>query len=980
MLIKNHIFFQITLFFLFTNLLFSNISGIVFQDLPVNGSTLNVYGVKDSNELGVQGILVTAYPSGIQTTTDSNGSWSLPTTQNSRIEFSNIPSYLKESPSANVNNSSVQFINNGQTDVTFGLHNPADFSNTANPLYVSNIQQNGTHIGSTIPNLQTVHYSAQKLNDKYKNDFKVTEHGETPLDTVTMNNMGSIWAKSYQPSKKRLFVASMLQRHVGFAHSPADIYVIDYASGVANNIIGYFSLQGKIPDNGGSAIDLGTVDRTTGQSDNELFLNPTQPNIDLDAYAKVGKMSYGGMDIDPINNELWLINLNQKSLISIDISSNFNSISTTATTNQYLLSNLTNISCTGGSLRPWALKINEGKAYIGAVCDASISQSSHDLKAYVLSFDLNSTPTTLHKEVSFPLDYNRQLKKWNAWKDTYIDSNSSLVLFGTIYPQPILSDIEFDAHNNMYLSFMDRYATQLGSNNYKAISGTNQLEGAYNYGELLKICNNNGIYEKEGTGSCLRSNYHKLNINEYFNDQGGDHNQESALGALAQLKGSNQLLATTVDPHPENDIGQRYWFTQGTHTLNENNGSIDNWYGFAYTASSGVNNPSHGFNSKANGMGDIELITDASPIEIGDRVWLDSNLNGVQDANETTIAGVRVNLVCSGAIDANVTTDSNGNYLFSNDTRGTTPSSQQFNIAQLVENNENNCSIVVPNVQGNNQQSSLTGYKLTSPLLGEGINKTLNDSNAHLNGNDAIITIYPNDIPISGSNNHSFDIGFFKASARIPVPVPVPVPVPNPTPIVNPNPSPSPTPSLDNNGTLILGNYLWNDSDHDGIQDNNESGINGVTVNLYDNANCSGNILSTTITSNAQFGSTEGLYQFSNLTAGTYCIEFMLDTNQTVSPNSEVNGIRNSDANRSGFITNINLVADDLNEDIGVYTPSNRTIVEGETVTSGDENCSCSDYTESSISIFNNVLTLLFLIISTSLLGLFFTQRERLSL
>ena len=101
---------------------------------------------------------------------------------------------------------------------------------------------------------------------------------------------------------------------------------------------------------------------------------------------------------------------------------------------------------------------------------------------------------------------------------------------------------------------------------------------------------------------------------------------------------------------------------------------------------------------------------------------------------------------------------------------------------------------------------------------------------------------------------------------------------------------------------------------------------------------------------------------------------------QTVSRHSDINNIRNSDANRSGFITNINLVTNDLNEDIGVYIPENNTVVAGETVTSGDENCSCSDYTESSVSLFDNLLMLLFFIISTSILGMVFTKKESLSL
>ncbi|MBV5310736.1 SdrD B-like domain-containing protein, partial [Chromatium okenii] len=45
--------------------------------------------------------------------------------------------------------------------------------------------------------------------------------------------------------------------------------------------------------------------------------------------------------------------------------------------------------------------------------------------------------------------------------------------------------------------------------------------------------------------------------------------------------------------------------------------------------------------------------------------------------------------------------------------------------------------------------------------------------------------------------------------------------------------------------TASLGNYVWLDIDKNGVQDGNEAGVNGVTVNLYDDA---GNLISSTIT------------------------------------------------------------------------------------------------------------------------------------
>jgi LPXTG-motif cell wall-anchored protein len=63
------------------------------------------------------------------------------------------------------------------------------------------------------------------------------------------------------------------------------------------------------------------------------------------------------------------------------------------------------------------------------------------------------------------------------------------------------------------------------------------------------------------------------------------------------------------------------------------------------------------------------------PVSVGDYVWHDANINGIQDANEAGIAGVVVTLTTAGGVgvvDANgnpvapQTTDANGHYDFAN--------------------------------------------------------------------------------------------------------------------------------------------------------------------------------------------------------------------------------------------------------------------------------------------------------------------------
>jgi len=71
-----------------------------------------------------------------------------------------------------------------------------------------------------------------------------------------------------------------------------------------------------------------------------------------------------------------------------------------------------------------------------------------------------------------------------------------------------------------------------------------------------------------------------------------------------------------------------------------------------------------------------------------------------------------------------------------------------------------------------------------------------------------------------------------------------------------------------------VGNYVWADINNDGIQNESATnGINGVTVNIYDNNN-PGTIYATDITSNDINGN-PGYYLFDLLPAGNYFLEFI---------------------------------------------------------------------------------------------------------
>jgi serine-aspartate repeat-containing protein C/D/E len=82
-------------------------------------------------------------------------------------------------------------------------------------------------------------------------------------------------------------------------------------------------------------------------------------------------------------------------------------------------------------------------------------------------------------------------------------------------------------------------------------------------------------------------------------------------------------------------------------------------------------------------------------------------------------------------------------------------------------------------------------------------------------------------------------------------------------------------------GSAWVGDRVWNDTDRDGIQDDDEAGIGGVTVRLLD---ATANVLATASTD------ANGYYAFSGLGAGTYRVEFGVPPGMQFSPRDQGGG------------------------------------------------------------------------------------------
>jgi uncharacterized repeat protein (TIGR01451 family) len=113
---------------------------------------------------------------------------------------------------------------------------------------------------------------------------------------------------------------------------------------------------------------------------------------------------------------------------------------------------------------------------------------------------------------------------------------------------------------------------------------------------------------------------------------------------------------------------------------------------------------------------------------------------------------------------------------------------------------------------------------------------------------------------------------------------------------------------------VSIGNYVWQDSNGNGLQDSSESGISGVTVKLL---NAGGSVLEQTQTNNA------GDYSFTNLVPGTYVVQFIAPggydfTTQGVGSNVAINSAANQSTGKSNAIT-LTSGQTDNNVDAGMY-------------------------------------------------------------
>jgi len=639
------------------------ITGTVFRDFDADG-------VRDSGEPGVSSVVVTAYDaSGVRVgqtatcdttaisvpasapaipavinvascTSANVGSYSLAATGTGpyRVEFTNLPGFLQPGAFGSQNGTTVQYVPDGaSSNINLALNYAHDFCQT-NPILATSCYVNGnTNTTAPVDVLVALPYAGSG------NGIPVSLGGTAvnPQHLASKSEIGSAWGLAYARQTKTLYTATFLKRHAGIGpNGLGAIYQVTNANTATPGTPSLFvDLAAQGIDAGGSA----AVGSPTFPSNATRGLGaPGSANIDAAAFGQVGAVGLGGLTLSDDETTLYTVNLFDKKLYTIPIAN-----PTSANIQGTLIPNP---SCANGNWRPFAVKYSRGQVYVGGICDAQTSNNRNDLKAVVYRFD----GTTFTSVLSFPLTYTKGLARnpcdatgtdrWYPWLASITpppDSGPSFSCSGGTffsYPQPILSDIEFDIDGSMILGFIDRWGHQVGQINQWPNGASGEV--GVTAGDLLRSVNTNGVFQDPTTSEFYTG--------EFISIFSAGHD-ETSLGGVTFIPGTGEIALTAMGP---------VRFTSGGVIFLSNTTGTQSRLGYE------VYEGNLPFFGKVAGLGDLTTLCDAAPLEIGNRVWRDTDRDGIQDSGEPAISEVTVQLFKGNVLVGKAVTDANGTYYF----------------------------------------------------------------------------------------------------------------------------------------------------------------------------------------------------------------------------------------------------------------------------------------------------------------------------
>ena len=531
----------------------------------------------------------------------------------------------------------------------------------------------------------------------------------------------------------------------------------------------------------------------TAASDADRGLGtPSTPTRDTDAYQQAGKIGIGGIAISEDGSHLFFVNLFQKTLCAVALTGGTPS---GATCNSLGLET---------NQRPWAVAVHRDRVYVGYVdtgegVGPGQSAGNAGLRFYVASKSVASAQAgtgAWRTDLNSPLGYAKgnnitgwrpaapagvrlQTRRWNTWTDewTWTGANAGTVGFPGyspthMYPQAILGSLAFDTSGRLVLGFVDRASVQGGNRQwgtdptdnqfYETVSSADMLIAAApaEAGDDFVLESNGSVGGAAGVGA---GNNQGPGGGEFFEDSQGTTDQgpnhfENTEGGVVTYPGVPEAASTAMDPLNAIRVTGLQWFALGDG---------EKLRGYNHTADPGggvgreVNLTGGAYFQKGGGIGAVALLTREPPVEIGNRVWLDADFNGRQDADEPAIEGAPVQLFAAdddgdptGDVLASTETDVSGEYYFRSDD----PQIEGFDPggSYVVVFGTGDGAVLLrgPNA-GNSGFVGLTWADLDFTTQTSDDAAINNDSNPDQDTGEAAVDVGP-----PGHNDHTIDAGF----------------------------------------------------------------------------------------------------------------------------------------------------------------------------------------------------------------------------
>jgi len=716
------------------------LGGRVFADYDLDG-------LQGGSEKGLKNVTVKIYNDAqnlvTTATSDINGNWlasGLTDGQKLRIEYdySTFPTPIgyKLGKKAGSAGTTVQFATVPSCANNLGLFLEEIYSEP-NPVVASIRFMNGD-ILSTDACSGAEQYLVITFNYNATNEQFGSEGFNVPVDrgVAKAKEVGSVWGMAWNKYTGHIYTSAFLRRHAGLG--PNGIGAIYRSIQTAPGGAWTTSL---LIDLAAAGYDLGQGDMDYTAAGRGLPACKNDPSRDIAAFSLIGKVGFGDIDLSSDGKTLYAMNLKNRSLIIMQL----NDAGTAVLSHSEVV--LPNPCADPYDWRPWGLKYYQGKVYVGGVNAgySSVNKYPNDdyrrLRAYVYEYDPGTgvfSGPILKQPLDYPKTGDQSTTRWYIWEDTYSIQKSSS------YNQPMLSDIEFDANGNILLAYADRGGYQWGWRNYLPHPTLTTLRDYFSNGDITKGYKNEpGIFLTEdnkvigydtGSGCGLTASQGPGGGEFYCGDN--LHHPECAQGAIASHPSKNEMFMTYMDPV---DI-----WSGGVGVLSHTTGQRLRGIEFYYMPGGAAS----GWHGKAGGVGDVELLS--SPIsavkQVGNRIWIDLDIDGIQDPGESPLPNINVSLYdAGGTLIETTTTDANGEYYFED----YTPDATHYIVVGTGGQFNNG---VLNNI-----------YNMTVPNTGMGDIPDLNDSDGTAKPS-GFLSGYPYiqiTTPDIGQVNQSYDFGFY---------------------------------------------------------------------------------------------------------------------------------------------------------------------------------------------------------------------------